>query len=79
VKKSDLAMIVLIAALSVGAAFLVVGSIPGLNLSSDSTEKVKTIERYESKIDEPDKDVFNSTAVNPTVDITIGDTSEDNT
>lgn len=78
-KKSDLAMIVLIAALSVGAAFIVVGSIPGLNLSSDSAEKVKTIERYESKIDEPDKDVFNSTAVNPTVDITIGDTSEDNT
>jgi len=79
VKKTDIAMIVLIAALSVGAAFLVIGSIPGLNLSSNSTEKVKTIERYDSKIDEPDKDVFNSTAVNPTVDITIGDSSKGDT
>jgi len=73
-KKSDIAMIVLIAAMSIGVAFLVIGSIPGLNLSSTSSEKVKTINRYDAKIDDPDADVFNSTAVNPTVDITIGET-----
>lgn len=74
-KKSDIAMIVLIAALSIGVAFLVVGSIPGLNLSSTSSEKVKTIDRYDAEIAEPDTDVFNSTALNPTVDITIGETN----
>lgn len=78
-KKSDIAMIILIAALSIGAAFLVIGSIPGLNISSTSSEKVKTIDRFESNIADPDTDVFNSTALNPTVDITIGesDASED--
>ena len=76
-KKSDIAMVVLIAAISVGVAFLIVGSIPGLNLSSDTSEKVKTIDRYGSDIDDPDADVFNTTAINPTVDITIGRTPED--
>lgn len=75
-KKSDIAMIALVAAISIGAASLVVGAIPGLNLSSDTTEKVKTIDRYDSNIEEPDANVFNSTAVNPTVDITIGDSTE---
>lgn len=72
-KRSDVAMIVLVAAISVGVAFLVVGSIPGLSLASDASEKVKTIDRYEAEISEPNPDVFNGSAVNPTVDITIGE------
>lgn len=75
-KKADVAMIILIATLSVGIAFFVVSSIPGLNLSSESSENVKTIDRYNSTIDEPDKAVFNDSAINPTVDITIGGSSE---
>lgn len=71
-KKSDIAIIVLIAGVSVGIAALTVGSIPGLSLSSDSSVSVKTIDRYDSEITAPDPDVFNSTALNPTVGITIG-------
>lgn len=75
-KKTDVAMIILIATLSVGIAFFVVSSIPGLSLSSDTSEDVKTIDRYSSTIDEPSKAVFNDSAINPTVDITIGGSSE---
>lgn len=75
-KKTDIAMIILIATLSVGIAFFVVSSIPGLSLSSDTSEDVKTIDRYSSTIEEPNKAVFNSNAINPTVDITIGGSSE---
>jgi len=73
-KKSDLAIIIFIAGVSVGVAALVVSSIPGLSLSSDTSASVQTIKRYTSEIQEPDKDVFNSAAINPTVDITIGGT-----
>lgn len=76
-KRTDVAMIIIVAAISVGVAFLVVGSIPGLSLSSDASEKVKTIDRYDSKIGDPNPEIFNSSAINPTVDITIGDSSED--
>ena len=73
-KKTDIAMIVLVAALSMGGALLLVSAIPGLSLSSDTSEKVKTIDRYSSEIDKPDPNIFNSSAINPTVDITIGGT-----
>lgn len=73
-KKTDIAMIILVAALSMGVALLVVGAIPGLSLSSDTTEKVETIERYSSDVNEPDPNIFNDSAINPTVDITIGGT-----
>lgn len=70
-KSTDIAMIILIASVSVGVAFAVVSAIPGLK-QSDELTKVKTIEPYTSDLEEPDEKMFNSNAINPTVDVTIG-------
>lgn len=72
-KSTDIAMIILIASVSVGVAFGIVSAIPGLKVSNEPV-KVKTIEKYTSSVVEPDKRVFNKDAINPTVDVTIGDT-----
>lgn len=72
-KSTDIAMIILIASVSVGAAFGLVSAIPGLKVSNTPV-KVKTIEKYSSSVAEPDPKVFNKDAINPTVDVTIGDT-----
>ncbi|HRJ06670.1 MAG TPA: hypothetical protein PK096_02080 [Candidatus Saccharibacteria bacterium] len=73
-KSTDIAMIILIASVSVAVAYGVVSAIPGLKLSSDPV-KVKTIERYTSTIDDPSSTVFSNSAINPTVDVEIGGTS----
>ncbi len=72
-KSTDIAMIILIAAISVGAAYGLVSALPFLKSSSESVQ-VKTIDEYSSTMSDPDPDVFNKDAINPTVDITIGDT-----
>ena len=71
-KKTDIAMIILIASVSVLISYFVVSSIPGVKVSDEKT-KVKTIDKYDSKVGELDSTVFNKNAINPTVEITIGD------
>lgn len=71
-KNSDIAMIILIASVSVMVAFGVVSAIPALKAPSE-TVKVKTIDEYTADVTQPDKTIFNSSAINPTVDVTIGD------
>lgn len=73
-KKNDIAMIVLIAAISTAIAYFVVGSLPFLAAPSESV-KVDTIEKYSAQAGEPNPAVFNRDAVNPTVEVTIGDPS----
>jgi hypothetical protein len=73
-KKTDIAMIILIASVSVGVAYGAVSAIPGLK-QSDEPVKVKTVEKYSAGLDDPDPDVFNQDAINPTVDVTIGGAS----
>jgi hypothetical protein len=76
-KTTDIAMIVLIAAVSVGVAFAAVSAIPGLKVSNKPVS-VKTIEKYDSNITQPDPAVFNKDAINPTVDVTIGNSPTGN-
>lgn len=76
-KTSDIAMIILIAAVSVGIAFAAVSAIPGLKAPSKPVT-VKTIEAYSSTVAQPDPSVFNKDAINPTVDVTIGNSSTGN-
>ncbi len=71
-KSTDIAMIVLVAAVSVGVAFGLVSAIPALKVSNEPV-KVKTIEAYSSEIIAPNEAIFNKDAINPTVDVTIGD------
>ena len=70
-KKSDIAMIILIASVSVIVAFFIAKSIPFLKLDEQGV-KVKTVEAISSEVIPPDSAVFNDKAINPTVQTVIG-------
>jgi mannitol-specific phosphotransferase system IIBC component len=69
-KKSDIAMIILIASISVLIAYFVAKAVLG-DVQNESV-KVKTAEPITSEVVEPDKTVFNTNAINPTVEVIIG-------
>ena len=71
-KKSDIAMIILIASVSVLVSFFVVKSIFGGVYTG--TARVKTIDSIDSTIVEPSSDVFNKNAINPAVQVQINGT-----
>jgi hypothetical protein len=71
-KKSDIAMIILIASISVLIAYFVAKSIFGDVYSG--TAKVKTIEKISETVVEPSKEIFNSSAINPSVKVQIKNT-----
>lgn len=73
-KKTDVAMIVLIAVVSVMVAFFVTRAIFGGSESEVIT--VKSIERIESTIIEPGEQIFNRDAINPAVEVQITPGSE---
>lgn len=73
-KKSDIAMIVLIASLSVVIAFFIANSLPFLKVDEQSA-KVPTIEKVPDGIsdaNQPSADIFNKDAINPTVKTVVG-------
>lgn len=73
-KKGDIAMIILIATLSVMSAFFIANSIPMLQVSIKG-EKVKTVETVTSTVRQPDETIFNTSKINPTVETVIGGTT----
>lgn len=74
-KKSDIAMIILIASISMVAAYFIVKSIPIFQASGQPKE-VSTFQEINSDVAEPDKNVFNDQAINPTVEVFIGGNSQ---
>lgn len=70
-KKSDIAMIILIASMTAIIAFAIGNSIPALKPSSEGV-KVPTAEKVDSDVETPDQTVFNKDAINPTVQTVIG-------
>lgn len=70
-KKTDIAMIILISTVCVLVAFFVTRSLMG-NSTSD-TIKVKTIEKIDADITPPDTAIFNKDAINPAVKVQIND------
>ena len=76
-KKSDIAMIVLIASVSVMVAFLVANQISFLKPPAKG-EKVKVAESISATVTQPDTTIFRSDAINPTVQTVIGGTSTGN-
>lgn len=68
-KKTDIAMIILIASVSILVAYFVANSIFG-NVSKDSV-KVKTIDPINSTIIAPSPVIFNKNAINPAVEVQI--------
>lgn len=72
-KKSELASIVVIAAISVGVAYFVANSIFG-GAKNDAVT-VKTIDPISSTVAPVDTSIFNSQAINPAVPVTIANSS----
>jgi hypothetical protein len=68
-KRTDLAMVVLIAAISVVAAYFITGAILGDAASEPVT--VQKIDAISTDITEPDPAIFNQQAINPTVEVQI--------
>ena len=71
-KKTDLAMIISIALISVVVSFFVAKAIFG-DVYSGSV-KVKTIDKIDSSIVAPSTDIFNKSAINPAVQVQISGT-----
>lgn len=69
-KRTDVAMIIFIAGVSVLIAYFVMGSV----LSGFKTKPVtiKTADPISTSVVEPDPSVFNGGAINPTVQVNIG-------
>lgn len=66
-------MIVLIASVSAMSAYFVGRAVVGDPESR--AVKVKTVEAISTEVVRPDKTVFNKQAINPTVEINIGNSS----
>jgi hypothetical protein len=72
-KKSDIAMIILIASVSVMISYFVAKALIG-DTANDSVT-VKTADEISTDVEKPDSSIFNSKAINPTVQVIIGDQS----
>lgn len=70
-KNSDVAAIIIIASISVLIAYFVADAVIG-KPSNDSV-KVKTIAPISAEVQTPDSTIFNKDAINPTVEVVIGD------
>lgn len=70
-KKTDIAMIVLIAGVGILIAYFIAVNIPFLKIPEQGVE-VQTVDSIGAEISEPSKSVFNAEAINPTVEIVVG-------
>lgn len=73
-KRTDIAMIVLIASVSILVAFFATQAIFGG--IENETIKVKTIEQINADIVEPNPAIFNENAINPAVEVQVGSGSQ---
>jgi len=69
-KNSDIAVIILIASISVLVAYFVADAVIGK--PSHETVMVKTIAPISANVETPDPSIFNKDAINPTVEVDIG-------
>lgn len=69
-KKTDIALLILIASVSMLIAYFVGNML--LGGAQDKPVTVKTAESITTSVQQPDKRIFNAQAVNPTVPVTIG-------
>lgn len=69
-KKTDIAMIILIASISALFAYFIAQAVIGEPEQEDV--QVKTVEKITSDIEEPSNSIFNKDAINPTVERETG-------
>ena len=73
-KKNDYAAIILIASVSLLFAWFVASAFIGE--PKKEAQKVKTVEEISATVEKPSKKVFNKNAINPTVERSIGKSSD---
>ena len=69
-KKSDIISVVLVAMIGTFAAAFIVNLIMGN--PDDAKASFKDIEVVDSSLSDPDPEVFNSDAINPTIEVYVG-------
>jgi len=74
-KGSSLATVVLIATITTVATALILNAI--LGNPNDRTEEVVYLNTLNTEVIQPDPEVFNTRAVNPTVEVYVGGCEED--
>lgn len=72
-KKNEIALLVLIVAISVGIAYAIGQSIFGS--ATTKPVQVETVTAISPEVQPPNETVFNENAINPTVPVKIGDPS----
>lgn len=70
-KKTDIAMVILIAGVGVAIGYIVASNISFLKVPK-SGAKVQTIREISSDVEKPDPVIFNKNAINPTVEVFVG-------
>lgn len=70
-KKSDIAMIVFIASVSVMISFVIANQISFLK-PPQKGQDVRTINKINPTVTPPDTNIFSSSSINPTVQTVIG-------
>lgn len=70
-RKQDIAMIILIAGVSILISYFVMQAIFGN--PSEKSAKVQTMTEISKDIVQPSSEIFNKNALNPTVKITVGE------
>lgn len=70
-KKTDIAMVILIAGVGVAIGYIVASNISFLKVPK-SGAKVQTIREISSNVEKPNPAIFNKNAINPTVEVFVG-------
>lgn len=73
-KKTDIAMIILIASITILIAFFATRAIFGG--AANEAIKVQTVDVIDSEIVEPSTSIFNENAINPAVEVQVGPDSQ---
>lgn len=71
-KKTDIAMIILIVSVSLVAAYFVMSAL--LGKYNQHSADIQTIEPVSDQVGEPDPKIFHKDAINPTIPAIIGST-----
>lgn len=69
-KRTDVAMIILIASISVFLSYFIVKAIFGD--SANQPKNIKVADPINAVVDEPDSRIFRDNAINPTIEVFIG-------
>ena len=74
-KRSEIAMIVLVAGFSIIITYFIANAVIGQ--PSKQSQSITTYAPIARTVKEPDSSIFNSNAINPTVEVEIGGNSSD--